>query len=91
MVVAQAQAVIKKQGVFEMVNAPSESNPYRTVTNALLFIKPKDASKVIVVENDSEIVLTLPTLKHQVYLNGSKLSVSSRRCYQLKSFNESGD
>lgn len=70
------QAVIKKQGVFEMVNAPSESNPYRTVTNALLFIKPKDASKVILVENDSEIVLTLPTLKHQVYLNGSKLSVS---------------
>ncbi|WP_162146773.1 phosphodiester glycosidase family protein [Acholeplasma granularum] len=68
------QVFIKKDGVHQMVNKPSDTSPYRRVSNAILFIKPKDNSKVIENITSEHIELTLPSTNYEVYLNGTKIN-----------------
>lgn len=71
------QAFVKKDGNFSMVNNPSNSNPYRSVANAILFIKPKDSQRVIQTAYADHLQLTLPSLNYNVYVNGQTVYVNS--------------
>jgi len=71
------QAFIKKDGNFSMVNNPSNSNPYRSVANAILFIKPKDSQRVIQTMHPDHLELTLPSLNYDVYVNGQTTFMDS--------------
>lgn len=62
------QAFIKKDNDFVMVNKPSDGS-YRRVSNAVLFIKPKDNHIINLTEDNDYISFELPSNDYKVLLD----------------------
>jgi hypothetical protein len=73
------QAIIKDGNDFKVLNRPSEGGPttYRSVSNAVFFIKPKTMADIITDINQNELTLTLPSMNYEVFIQGVKQSLNS--------------
>lgn len=71
------QMIIKEDGVFKMINRPSES-PYRAVGNAIFFIKPKVKEEVVVTKDENIININAgenTTIFHNGKLVGNEFTI----------------
>lgn len=73
------QAVIKRNGVLEIFNQALRENNglYRTVSNAVLFIKPKSIDVITETKTDDSLSLLLPSLNYDVFVNNVKENLTS--------------
>lgn len=73
------QAIIKEGDDFRMLNRPSEGGPttYRSVSNAVFFIKPKAKADIVTTINQNILTLALPSLNYDVFIQGVKQSLNS--------------
>lgn len=78
------QAIFKKDGVLQIVNNNNESNPYRLVGNALLFVKRAKSADVNVKINDNNLIVNLDNVKNDeigfnLILNGEVTSFENKK------------
>ena len=73
------QAIIKDGDDFRMINQPSEGGPssYRTVSNAVFFIKPRSKANIVTNLNQESLTITLPSMNYDVFLQGVKQNITS--------------
>lgn len=69
------QAIIKDGDDFRMLNRPSEGGPltHRTVSNAVLFIKPISKANITTTLSEDTLSIHLPSLSYNIYVNGNKI------------------
>lgn len=73
------QAILKDGNDFKILNQPSEGGPtnYRTVSNAVFFVKPKTKAVVSTTLINESLTIQLPSTEFEVYINGIKQTVTS--------------